>query len=285
MATDISNIISNELINTFESLLSISASVNEIVLSDVSEIDTEQCIKIVMKMDANNLSSELVFYLPTLIATKFEYFMLGGIGDLKVSIDDEILDASKEIFNTIGGGLSTTINTQDYEDLQSCSFKLLEASTILVSSLDSLENLYRFDLTFNDDNISLFVEFDTQFLPFINKIISGEDLNLDNEEESNPNSSNSAASVLSLLGDESSENLKLLFDVKLKFSVRLGTKTFLLKDIVNWDIGQIIELEQMVNEPLDILVNDIKVGEGEAVIVEGKFGVKVKYIGEKKIEV
>ena len=35
----------------------------------------------------------------------------------------------------------------------------------------------------------------------------------------------------------------------------------------------------MVNEPLEILINGIKIGEGEAVIVEGKFGLKVKNIG------
>ena len=35
----------------------------------------------------------------------------------------------------------------------------------------------------------------------------------------------------------------------------------------------------MVNEPLEILVNGIKIGEGEAVIVEGKFGLKIKKIG------
>ena len=32
----------------------------------------------------------------------------------------------------------------------------------------------------------------------------------------------------------------------------------------------------MVNEPLEVLVNGIKIGEGEAVIVEGKFGLKLK---------
>jgi flagellar motor switch protein FliN/FliY len=101
----------------------------------------------------------------------------------------------------------------------------------------------------------------------------------------NPNvpAGSGAASVLSLLGAESTENLKLLFNVKLKLSVRLGTKTFLLKDIVNWDIGHIIELEQMVNEPLDILINGTKVGEGEAVIVEGRFGIKIRTIGEKQL--
>ena len=31
------------------------------------------------------------------------------------------------------------------------------------------------------------------------------------------------------------------------------------------DVGEIIELEQMVNEPLEILINGVKIGEGEAV--------------------
>ena len=77
------------------------------------------------------------------------------------------------------------------------------------------------------------------------------------------------------------KNLELLYNVKLKLSVRLGTKVVLLKDILRWDIGEIIELEQMVNEPLEILVNGIKIGEGEAVIVEGKFGLKIKKIGNE----
>ena len=144
-------------------------------------------------------------------------------------------------------------------------------------------------MTFNNEKVNLFIEFDEPSLQFINKIVSGEEVTAEEEEQmggtNTPVASGATASILSLLGEESVENLKLLFNVKLKLSVRLGTKTFLLRDIVNWDIGQIIELEQMVNEPLDILINGVKVGEGEAVVVEGRFGVKIKYIGEKKIEI
>jgi hypothetical protein len=56
---------------------------------------------------------------------------------------------------------------------------------------------------------------------------------------------------------------------------------YLIKEAENfklWDVGEIIELEQMVNEPLEILINGVKIGEGEAVIVEGKFGLKIKKI-------
>ena len=81
------------------------------------------------------------------------------------------------------------------------------------------------------------------------------------------------------------QNLELLYNIKLKLSVRLGSKVFLLKDILSWDIGEIIELEQMVNEPLEVLVNGVKIGEGEAVIVEGKFGLKIKKIGSQESRV
>ena len=294
MAADISNILSNEFKNTFESLLSITSSIEGVNSAQASQIDPEQCVMVGVELIAKTgPKGKIIFYLPTLIATKFEYFMLGGIGDLKSSIDDEILDASKEIISTITGSLATTINAQDFSDFKGVSFNQKESAIKSIGSLGDIEHLYQFHFSFNADPVSLFVAFDSSFLPFIGKIVEGgeiKDEEDDEEEIENPkgkssgNQKGGAASVFALLGDESTENLKLLFGVKLRFSVRLGTKTFLLKDIVNWDVGHIIVLEQMVNEPLDILVNGIKVGEGEAVIVEGRFGVKIRNIGEKKLE-
>lgn len=290
MASDISNIIQNELINTFESLLSLESSVDDISPSSIDEIESEQCVKVAINLKTKELNSNWNFFIPTLIATKFEYYMLGGIGDLKPSIDDEIVDATKEIISTIGGSLSTSINAQGFDDLTKMEFSVQDANIIQGNEIETYDNTYKFELTFNSESVNLFIQFDEPILEFLEKIVSGEDIPTEEEQEaaieaSTPNISGATSSILALLGEESTENLKLLFDVQLRFSVRLGTKTFLLKDIVNWDIGQIIELEQMVNEPLDILINGQKVGEGEAVIVEGRFGVKVKYIGEKKIEI
>lgn len=289
MASDISNIINNEFKNTFESLLSIASSIEGVHLASSNEIDTEQCVMVGVEMTSKTgPKSHINFYLPTVISTKFEYFMLGGIGDLKLSIDDEILDAVKEIVGTIIGSLATTINAQDFNDLKGVSFSQKESSIKQISSLGAIEHLYCFDLTFNSEPVKLFLSFDNAILPFVGKIVDGENI-VDEAEDDDVNmktssSKNGPTGLLALLGEESTENLKLLFNVKLRFSVRLGTKTFLLKDIVNWDVGYIIELEQMVNEPLDILVNGVKVGDGEAVIVDGRFGVKIKNIGEKKLE-
>ncbi|MCK5294559.1 MAG: flagellar motor switch protein FliY, partial [Arcobacteraceae bacterium] len=94
MASDISSIIQNELINTFESLLSLESTVDDIGLSSKDDISDEQCVKVTAELKSKDLQSTWHFFLPTLIATKFEYYMLGEIGDLKASLDDEIVDAT-----------------------------------------------------------------------------------------------------------------------------------------------------------------------------------------------
>ena len=282
MASDISSILQSELINTFESLLSLESKVHNVIKISQNDIDENQHLRIDINLSFSGNNSSIIIYLPTLIATKFEYFMLGGIGDIKSSIDDEIIDACKEIIATIGGGLSTTINAQGFDDINSFTFSISDSLLIEPNDIED-DNLYKFNIAFNEEDVNLLIKFDDIILPFLSNITSGEKIQEIDEPSNNDileqNTSN-LDPVLAMLGENSSDNLKLLFDVKLKFSVRLGTKTFLLKDIVNWDIGEIIELDQMVNEPLDILVNNIKVGEGEAVIVENKFGIKIKYIGE-----
>jgi len=55
----------------------------------------------------------------------------------------------------------------------------------------------------------------------------------------------------------------------------------LLKDVINMDIGSIVELDQLASEPLDILIEDKKIGEGEVVIVDGNFGIQITSIGSK----
>ena len=282
MASDISSIIQSELVNTFDSLLSLQSSIEAVNKQSSEEIQDNEYIKIEINLEMSAENSILYVYLSKEIATKFEYFMLGGIGDIKLDIDDETIDACKEIMATVGGGLSTTIKAQNFEDINNFSFSLKDTTLIKSEQIINTSNLYKFEVKLADEIFYLLIDFDNVILPFIDTFTSENKVEVESQSDnsSNTNVSN-LDSVLSILGENSSDNLKLLFDVQLKFSVRLGKKTFLLKDIVNWDVGQIIELEQMVNEPLDLLINNVKVGVGEAVIVEGKFGIKVKYIGEE----
>ena len=76
---------------------------------------------------------------------------------------------------------------------------------------------------------------------------------------------------------------KLFFyDVRLPIRVRIGNKKMLLKDVLTMDIGSVVELNQLANDPLEILIGDKRVAYGEVVIVDGNFGVQITEIGTKK---
>ncbi|KLE08255.1 FliM/FliN family flagellar motor switch protein [Aliarcobacter butzleri] len=276
MASDLSNILKSELANTLEQLLSKKTKVDS-VEKFKNDTNLTQLIECNVKLDMKGLSSRIHFYIPAVSATKFEYLMLGGMGELKEAIDDETTDAINEIVSNICGSFSTLVNAQGLSDVGSIKSEIKSTIKVENSVLSAKDDAYEFTISLDDEKYKLMVVFDKLLLPYFSAITG-----IYQEEPkvqvvpSAPVSNNTGSSNSSVT--PTSKNLELLYNVKLKLSVRLGTKIVLLKDILRWDVGEIIELEQMVNEPLEILINGVKIGEGEAVIVEGKFGLKIKRI-------
>lgn len=280
MASDLSNIFKDELSNTLEQLLSKSSQVETVNALNAETYSSSQLIEGSVKFEFNDISSTWNFYVPTISATKFEYLMLGGMGDLKEHIDDEITDAVNEIISNICGSFCTSVNAQGFTDIPSLKSEIKSCTILEGETLSSKTNAYEFMLSLDEDKLPVIVSFDEIILPYIS-VITGKEVEAPASDSSNSNSNNNSepSAPINTTNIQTPKNLELLYNVKLKLSVRLGTKIVLLKDILRWDVGEIIELEQMVNEPLEILVNGIKIGEGEAVIVEGKFGLKIKNIG------
>jgi flagellar motor switch protein FliN/FliY len=115
--------------------------------------------------------------------------------------------------------------------------------------------------------------------------ISGNSLNSSPEIEDFGSSESledvSSSEGVSLSSDEMN-NISLIMDVKLPVRVRIGKKRMLLKDVLNMDIGSVIELNQLANDPLEILVDNHVIAQGEVVIVDGNFGVQITTIGTKR---
>jgi len=284
LASDLSSIIKSEIVNTLESLLSVSGNIDDCILVDGGEFSDGQCVKIESTFEFSGKSLAWNFYIPTQTGAKFEYLMLGGISDLKETIDDEITDAVKEIISNICGSITTSSNAQGFDDISGMKFTLGDSKVIQCADDSSISNLYKFSITLNDETLYLYMSFDDPSVPFVEMLSSNAPVSAPTNDVAEPAAASQGGSVLAnLLGEDSAENLRLLFDIKLRLSVRLGTKVCLLKDVISWDIGEIIELSQMISEPLDILVNGVVIGAGEAVIVDGKFGVKIKHLGEQKL--
>lgn len=76
-------------------------------------------------------------------------------------------------------------------------------------------------------------------------------------------------------------NIDLLLDVELPITVRIGTTEMRLVDIMKLGLGSIIELEKLVDDPVEVLVNDKLVARGEVVVCDTNFAVRITEVQSK----
>lgn len=81
-------------------------------------------------------------------------------------------------------------------------------------------------------------------------------------------------------GPPSLDKIELLKEVAFQVTVELGRKDMVFNDILNLGKGSIIELEKLADEPVDIYVNQSKIAQGEVVVVEDHFGVRISKLLE-----
>ncbi len=80
-------------------------------------------------------------------------------------------------------------------------------------------------------------------------------------------------------------NLNLLLDVNLLVTVELGRKEMSFAEVLQLSKGSLVELSKIADEPVDIYVNQSKIAEGEVVVVDDHFGVRVtKLLSESKMK-
>lgn len=71
------------------------------------------------------------------------------------------------------------------------------------------------------------------------------------------------------------KNINLIMDVPLQVTVELGRTQKVIRDILEFGPGSIIELDKLAGDPVDILVNGKYIAKGEVVVIDESFGVRV----------
>lgn len=69
--------------------------------------------------------------------------------------------------------------------------------------------------------------------------------------------------------------VELLYDLPLTVSIELGRTNMLIRDILRLARGSVIEFDRLASEPVDVLVNGKKVAEGEVVVIDKHFGIRI----------
>lgn len=83
-----------------------------------------------------------------------------------------------------------------------------------------------------------------------------------------------SGAVHPMLPDEIS-GLDLVRDIPLEISVELGRVKMLVRDVLELGTGSIVEIDRAAGEPVDVMVNGLKVARGEVVVIEDNFGVRI----------
>ncbi|GAA7548352.1 flagellar motor switch protein FliY [Helicobacter pylori] len=280
---DFIKIFIQEVVSTLEGLVGKAPSVGlekEISSSDESFlklISTPYARVKISTIEKEEGSIELLA--PVVLVTALSDLMLGGEGASKEEMDNDDLDAFKEMASNIFGAIATSLKSQellpklnftttnaeiakeipkkeDYAKAMVFSFKMeaLKESQIILLTTAAFER--QFEKTHKEEK-----EKTIKSATEATEEVKTHDASLENIEI---------------------RNISMLLDVKLNVKVRIGQKKMILKDVVSMDIGSVVELDQLVNDPLEILVDDKVIAKGEVVIVDGNFGIQITDIGTKK---
>jgi flagellar motor switch protein FliN len=73
-------------------------------------------------------------------------------------------------------------------------------------------------------------------------------------------------------------NLKLVMDVELNVSLRFGQREMPLREVLELGNGSLVELDHLVDEPVELFLDGKLIARGEAVIVDGNYGLRITEI-------
>jgi len=70
-------------------------------------------------------------------------------------------------------------------------------------------------------------------------------------------------------------SLDLILDVGVTIALEVGRTKITVRELLQLSQGSILELDRLAGEPLDVLVNGVRVARGEVVVVNDKFGIRL----------
>lgn len=82
-------------------------------------------------------------------------------------------------------------------------------------------------------------------------------------------------SFSSMTGDGSTNDINMVLDIPVQLSVELGRTKVPIKHILQLGQGSVVELDALAGEPMDVLVNGYLIAQGEVVVVNDKFGIRL----------
>lgn len=72
--------------------------------------------------------------------------------------------------------------------------------------------------------------------------------------------------------------LEMIMDIPVKLKVELGRTRLTIKQLLELTQGSVVELDGLAGDPMDILINGYLIAQGEVVVVDDKYGIRITEI-------
>jgi flagellar motor switch protein FliN len=277
---DFIKLVENETVSTIEGLTGNAPTLSLKTKEDSSVSSyVKPPIAIVYVNVDGDVQGHIAVAITAKLATALADLMLAGEGESKDDMNDDDLDATKEIVSNIFGAISSSLPAQG--TLPNMNFTIEDVRFFTDDSdinLSEYAKVYAYEVKLGQIDSYLMFIIDPNIVNGFNKPAKAAPEPHQNANFQAPHHHQPSVD----LDDEELKNIGLILDVKLTIRVRIGSKRMLLKDVINMDIGSVVELNRLANDPLDILVDDKIIGKGEVVIVDGNSGIQITEIGSKR---
>jgi len=233
---------------------------------------------VALTFQTGGLSNHLVLMPPDFV-TQFYAWMIAD--EPAEAVGDEQLEGIKEAFDQVFGQIKLSIADDQakfaIEDIQVESIEDASSLDPVLSAEPAMYGEYKLEAEEKSFTLNYYAwpvpgaEFDTQptgnDMPEPETVTEVEKVTVQPAEFSNLSGSGTDSG--------SPRNVDMLMDVDLEVTVELDRKTVLVSELLKLGKGSIIELEKSAGEPLDIFVNGRKFAEGEVVVIDDKFGIRL----------
>jgi flagellar motor switch protein FliN len=76
----------------------------------------------------------------------------------------------------------------------------------------------------------------------------------------------------------STANLSMVLEVALNVTLRFGQRQLSLREVLDLSSGSVVELDRQVDEPVDLFLDGKVIARGEAVIIDGNYGMRITQV-------
>ena len=188
---------------------------------------------------------------------------------------DEHLDAIKELISQILEAHATALSSQFERKI---TFGKIQAALLDLSPSDFAESNWvwsRCEIALEGERLLIKMMSHTMVHSLASAmeeeaVIEGEE----GEAKAEPSASGPTIPE-SPEADQSLRDMALLLDIELPIAIELGRTSLLVREILKLGPGAIVELDKLSGEPVDILVNNRKFAQGEVVVIDENFGVRI----------